>query len=150
MKDLYKKFNYFYQKDKITSLLKKSLAQGLYVIKFPWVIIQPEVVLCNLDIMPMNDILERTLSKNDFGLSTMICPTQFHTNPKNNGLIIFPLTNNLKFQFSNNTQIIIDGPTLINGRMKHRYFPVNDVAMFYAIKIPLEISWKEICSKIKK
>ena len=112
----------------------------------PWINVDSDIVLKNSDILPMNHVLRRELTSDDVGLSLMIGSTDFHINPKNNGLIIFPLGGQLKFNFENREEIVIDTPTVVNGKINHKYFPVGSSSMFYAIKVPSDISWNEIYS----
>lgn len=146
MKEYFKKFQCSYQKENIEFFLKKMIEENKVTINPPWIYADPEIVLKNRDMLPMNHVLKRDLTTSDFGLAAMIDSTKFHVNPKNNGLIIFPLTGILKFNFEDKVQIIIDTPTIVNGKIIHKYFPINGISMFYAIKIPSDISWSEICS----
>lgn len=146
METYFKKFQYFYQKEKLEALLKKVIEEKKVIIKLPWVYAEADIVLKNQDILPMSHILKKNLTDKDFGLALMIGSTDFHINPKNNGLIIFPVSGTLKFNFKDKVEITIDTPTIVNGKITHKYFPVNGGAMFYAIKIPSDITWNEICS----
>jgi hypothetical protein len=146
MENYFKKFQYFYQKENIKVFFKKMIEENKVIFKPPWLYADSKIVLENRDILPMSHVLKRDLSVNDVGLALMISSTKFHINPKNNGLIIFPLVGTLKFNFEDKVQTIVDSPTIVNGKINHRYFPIDGVSMFYAIKIPPEISWIEICS----
>jgi hypothetical protein len=155
MSEYYKKFEYFYQKEKLEDLLKKLIEEKKIITQLPWIYGDPAIVLENRDILPMNHIFGENLSINDFGLAALMDSTEFHVNSKNNGLIVFPLSGKLEFNFrpsiqdtSQKIKTVIDSPTLVNGKIDHRYFPTTGVSMFYAIKIPPNISWDEICSII--
>lgn len=107
------------------------------------------------------------------GISELNYSTVPHVSPKNNGLIIFPLRGTIltKF-FSYNPEsvngrpelirelpslkarsdlynsfieeVVIDKPTAINGLVVHQYTPVDNVAVFFCLKIPLYVDWNTV------
>jgi hypothetical protein len=137
------KFSYEYQQDKLLKLFQDLMVAKKFTKQNPWIHADHEEVLKNKDILPMSDFFVKELNVNDFGLSMMVGKSGIHTNKKNNGLIIFPLKRHLVFDFNEYPNIIIDTPTVINGSQEYNFYPNDTMSIFYALKIPLELSWDE-------
>ena len=95
-----------------------------------------------VEILDKFNFLVEEFSVRDFGLSKLNKNTGLHINPRNNGIIVFPLFGSMAFDFNGNTAITIKKPTVVNGKQMHRYYPVSPPAIFFGIKIPQTKSWE--------
>jgi len=95
------------------------------------------------NILPCINILGRELSKDEYGLAELLVETGLHTNPKNNGLIVFPVSGVIQFDFLE-CKIDVTEPVMINGRTVHNYLPLVSPSIFFAIKIPSDITWEQV------
>lgn len=93
--------------------------------------------------LPYLNIFNRTLSNDEYGLGELLIETGLHTNPRNNGLIVFPVSGLIRFDFID-CKVDVNSPTIINGRSIHNYLPLDKPSIFFAIKIPLSIHWEQV------
>jgi hypothetical protein len=135
----YTTFQFDYDKDKLMSLFQtlSTQTQAMYNI----------ADLTNVDKtnFPMMNIFNRDLSINEYGLAELTSETGMHENPKNNGLIMFPVNGLISFTFEDQTSVDITQPTILNGKVFHTYLPKETPAVFFAIKIPSNISYEQCC-----
>jgi hypothetical protein len=69
-----------------------------------------------------------------------------HTKPNNNGLIIFPITNNISIEFEDGETFLINTPIAINGKELQKLSPSTTPSIFFAIKIPSDIPFEDAIS----
>jgi len=93
--------------------------------------------------LPCIDIFGRELGNDEYGLAELVVETGLHTNPGNNGLIVFPVSGLIQFDFLE-CKIDITEPTIINGKTIHNYLPLVTPSIFFAIKIPMDVSWEQV------
>jgi len=91
------------------------------------------------------NVFNRELSIREYGLAELVTETGMHVNPRNNGLIMFPVKGLMGFTFDDGTTVKITQPTITNGLVLHTYYPIESPAIFFAIKIPTNISYAECC-----
>ena len=85
----------------------------------------------------------RELKPVEYCLIELVNQSGFHTNPRNNGIIVFPLTGVASFDF-NETVALADQPIAINGRQLHNYSPLEENTTWFVLKIPPNVLWKDI------
>lgn len=132
----------------------------------------PEVVEM-FKILNINPVL-----KDNADLVNIVGPIGHHTNPRNNGIIVFPIEGILELSFYSYTpETIIDGrptlladryeqsfinkinstheynlyirqPTAINGTKVHNYRPIGKSMLFFALKIPFGMTWEDLMKTV--
>ena len=135
----YKTFDYAYSKDSLLFLYNKLKSDGKTQVDRCFEVADLTDVPHNM--FPRMDIFDRTLDLKEYGLAELLSETGYHENPNNNGLIVFPVEGVIGFTFEDGTTVEITEPTITNGRIKHTYFPKTTPAVFFAIKIPLDVTW---------
>lgn len=110
-------------------------------------------------------------------LCEILKPLGPYISPRNNGLLIFPISGLLEFKFySYIPKVVTNGrpvlnsysvskaiveptltdiiritkPTAINGLVAHMYQPVEPSTVILALKIPMHISWDTVINKISQ
>lgn len=135
----YKKFNTEYDRLKLLSLFSISEKQGNgqhYL----------SAVGYSTESLPCMDIFSRTLNQEEYGLSKLVIAEVMHTKPNNNGLLIFPITNNISIEFGDGETFLIDAPIAISGKELQKLSPASTVSLFFAIKIPLDVPFEDAIS----
>ena len=134
----YKKFTRDYDRDNLLSLYNSLpiINKGYY----------KEV---NLDSTAI-DLVEygkqlfgRELEKNEYCLIELVSQSGFHTNPRNNGVIVFPVLGIASFDFKENS-VLADGPVAVNGRQLHNYSPDKSTTVWFVLKIPSGTQWPDL------
>jgi hypothetical protein len=135
----YKKFNTEYDRLKLLSLFNISEKQGS---------IQQylSAVGYSTESLPCMDIFSRTLNSEEYGLSKLVTAEIMHAKPNNNGLIIFPITNNISIEFEDGETFLIDTPIAINGKERQKLSPAATLSLFFAIKIPSDVPFEDAIS----
>lgn len=135
----YKILEYDYDKDKLSSLYVTLANTEHLVFRIS--------DLSNIDktLLPMMNVFNRELYPQEYGLAELLNETGMHVSPRNNGLIIFPVTGLINFTFVTGETIDITQPTIINGTVLHNYYPKVKDSVFFAIKIPTYITYEECC-----
>lgn len=131
----YKTFDYPYSKENLLALYQRCNKQDVSCYSLADLADVPQ------NMFPRMDIFERKLDIKEYVLGSLIGETGFQTNPGNNGLIIFPVDGVLEFTFEDGTVVEITEPTITNGKVSHNIKPKNDSAVFFAIKIPEDMTW---------
>jgi hypothetical protein len=112
-----------------------------------------------------------TLDRNSVELLEVVQTVNPHVNPRNNGLLVFPIKGVLEFSFYDYTdieenlypgvispnsmlnnkiestlsyKISADSPVAINGRITHSYKPLTDTALILVLKIPKRVNWETV------
>jgi hypothetical protein len=134
MIDYYKEFSFDYNQSKLFNLFQTSSKTQ----KLMYILADNLPV----DVLPCMQIFNRPLLENEYGLSELVSKTGFHVSPRNNGLIVFPVHGRIEFNFIK-CKVIATSPIAINGRQMHDYSPLDNPSIFFAIKIPTNISWEE-------
>lgn len=116
--------------------------------------------------------------KDNADLVNIVGPIGHHTNPRNNGIIVFPIEGILELSFySYIPTTVINGrptlqadryeqsfinkieetheytmylrqPTAINGTKVHNYRPIGKNMLFFALKIPFGMTWENLMTAI--
>lgn len=134
----YKKFVKDYDKDTLVSLynsLPKN-NKGYY----------QEFVLDStiIDLISYGETLfGRELNTNEYCLIELTKQSGFHTNPRNNGIIVFPVLGVASFDFKE-TVVLAEGPIAINGRQIHNYSPATTPTSWFVLKIPSNMEWTDV------
>ena len=131
----YKTFDYLYSKENLFALYQRCDKQEVSC-----------YILADLTNVPQNmfprmDIFDRKLDSKEYVLGSLVSETDFQINPNNNGLIVFPVDGVLEFTFEDGTVVEITEPTVTNGKVRHKIKPKNGTAVFFAIKIPEDMTW---------
>ena len=139
----------------------------------------------NKDLTEISEVVElfnilniNPVLKDNADLVNIVGPIGHHTNPRNNGIIVFPIDGILELSFYRYVpETIIDGrptlkadryeqsfidkinntheynvyirqPTAINGTKVHNYRPIIKNALFFALKIPFGMTWEDLMTTI--
>jgi hypothetical protein len=137
--EFYKFFDFDYNKRDLLEIFQNSLK----VKKLTYSLAENLPV----DKLPFINVFDRSLSSDEYGLAELLTETGLHTNPKNNGLLVFPVNGLIQFDFLK-CKIDITTPTAINGRQLHNYKPLESSSIFFAIKIPYNVSWEQVINLI--
>jgi hypothetical protein len=110
-------------------------------------------------------------------LMEILVPVGPYISPRNNGLIFFPVSGVLEFNFYSYTSntfvngrpilpprsannnykniehtlvetIQVTGPVAINGLVTHKYTPLEFPTLVFVLKIPMHIPWEDVVSAI--
>jgi hypothetical protein len=131
----YKKFNVEYSRIQLLSLFGSSEKQiGTNF---------TSAVGYSTESLPCTNIFGRALLVTEYGLSELIVGEEMHAKPNNNGLIIFPITGSISVEFEDSEKFVIDTPIAINGSLPQKLYPIRAPAIFFAIKIPLNITFED-------
>jgi len=131
----YKTFDYGYSKESLLALFNRCNKQVMSCYNVA------DLTEVHQNMFPRMDIFDRTLDLKEYVLAELIGSTGYQINPGNNGLIIFPVTGLLTFEFEDGTSVDITGPTITNGKASHNIIPKDSPAVFFAIKIPEDTPW---------
>ena len=131
----YKKFNAEYNRVKLLSLFNSSEKQN----EDNFI----SAVGYDTTELPCMDVFNKPLFQGEHGLSELSTSESFHVKPNNNGLLIFPITGSITVEFEDGEKFVIDTPIAINGSTPQKLLPVRAPGIFFAIKIPSDISFED-------
>ena len=169
----YKKFEYNYDKKRLLDFYNFRVMNGYGIPVGPLIHVDHQNLInyCT----PGFDLVIDQPNPTNFGIAKIRNKTGLHCTPRNNGLIIFPLEGTVVYDFysyvpnpgrpkllpynltETQTQEImktfvesvrIDQPTAINGLVVHNYYPLETSAVFYAVKIPVKMTWEDVLKRL--
>ena len=97
------------------------------------------------DVVELFDKFCLPLNNNNCSLSTISKPVAIHTNPGNNGLIVFPLKGELEIKFYSANPPIVKGLPMLTPHLKDRpQMSLNEINAINDSKIATKIITKPI------
>jgi hypothetical protein len=171
MNSFYKLFTTSIDRKELLTIFKIQESEGMLVDeKGIYQCVDTHLMLKQAMAFPLFEQLGMERNTSDVMLCSIDKETGLHCNPGNNGLAILPLEGSLDFDFydylppndkwgrtsflpkDTTDEVLethcqslrgIDGPIVFNGRWIHNYYPSNGKAIFYAVKIPFRLDWKQ-------
>lgn len=150
MKDHFIDINIDYDTDALASMYNN--ASGLSRTG-PFAAVDADLTLFET-VSDLFDKFNLPLNKNNCSLTTIQRPVPIHTNPGNNGLIIFPLSGELQVEFYSAEAPVINGLTMLTPYLKDRPpMSKEDIAVILnskfvskVVKTPIAINGRKIYS----
>lgn len=103
------------------------------------------------DVAELFDKFCLPLNNNNCSLSKIIKPVAIHTNPGNNGLIVFPLTGELEVKFYSASPPIVNGLPMLTPHLKDRpHMSLDEINTINNSKIATKIITKPIAINGRK
>ena len=134
----YKKFTKDYNNDNLLSLYNSlpSIDKGYYK--------ETNLDSTVIDLVEYGEhLFGRKLETTEYCLIKLVSQSGFHVNPRNNGILVFPVIGVASFDFKE-TAVLADEPLAVNGRQLHNYSPDQSTTVWFVLKIPSATQWTDI------